>query len=74
MIAIFSVDGEYKQKSVTQTPSGHLSTTSEAEISCKPLTDELGAYKSNKVKSSHSTTHIHFYTQWVHAACFAQST
>ncbi|XP_030374861.1 uncharacterized protein LOC115624348 [Scaptodrosophila lebanonensis] len=30
------VDGEYKQKSATQTPSGHLSTTSEAEISCKP--------------------------------------
>ncbi|EDW38366.1 GL12551 [Drosophila persimilis] len=30
------VDGEYKQKSATQTPSGHLSTTSEVEISCKP--------------------------------------
>nr|XP_036233970.1 uncharacterized protein LOC106620041 [Bactrocera oleae] len=47
------VDGEYKQKSATQTPSGHLSTTSEAEISCKPLTDELGAYKSNKDDELH---------------------
>lgn len=43
------VDGEYKQKSATQTPSGHLSTTSEAEISCKPPTDERGLYASSKV-------------------------
>ncbi|XP_054746444.1 hemicentin-1 [Anastrepha obliqua] len=47
------VDGEYKQKSATQTPSGHLSTTSEAEISCKPSTDELGMYQSNKDDELH---------------------
>lgn len=33
--------GEYKQKSATQTPSGHLSTTSEAEITCKPSTTSM---------------------------------
>ncbi|XP_068157245.1 uncharacterized protein side-VI [Drosophila tropicalis] len=36
------VDGEYKQKSATQTPSGHLSTTSEVEISCKPGSTSAG--------------------------------
>uniref|UniRef100_A0A1A9WRF5 Uncharacterized protein n=1 Tax=Glossina brevipalpis TaxID=37001 RepID=A0A1A9WRF5_9MUSC len=48
-----AVDGEYKQKSATQTPSGHLSTTSEAEISCKPPTDERGLYQSNKDEELH---------------------
>lgn len=47
-VILFVVDGEYKQKSATQTPSGHLSTTSEAEISCKP-SDDRGMYQSSKV-------------------------
>lgn len=63
------VDGEYKQKSATQTPSGHLSTTSEVEISCKPgatagvsasvaasCSTDSGAYQSSKV-SWHSPAH-----------------
>lgn len=48
-IHLCPVDGEYKQKSATQTPSGHLSTTSEAEISCKPTNDERVLYQTNKV-------------------------
>ncbi|XP_037942790.1 alpha-protein kinase 1-like [Teleopsis dalmanni] len=47
------VDGEYKQKSATQTPSGHLSSTSEAEISCKPPTDERGLYQNSKDEELH---------------------
>ncbi|KAH8404312.1 hypothetical protein KR215_008553, partial [Drosophila sulfurigaster] len=62
------VDGEYKQKSATQTPSGHLSTTSEAEISCKPgstagigigvnvgagSSADSGAYQSSKDDELH---------------------
>ncbi|XP_065369679.1 uncharacterized protein side-VI [Calliphora vicina] len=47
------VDGEYKQKSATQTPSGHLSTTSEAEISCKPTNDERVLYQSSKDEELH---------------------
>ncbi|XP_001990582.2 uncharacterized protein LOC6563737 [Drosophila grimshawi] len=58
------VDGEYKQKSATQTPSGHLSTTSEAEISCKPgatagvgisagCSADSGAYQSSKDDELH---------------------
>ncbi|XP_064554538.1 hemicentin-1 [Drosophila montana] len=62
------VDGEYKQKSATQTPSGHLSTTSEVEISCKPgatagvgvgvgvgagCSVDSGAYQSSKDDELH---------------------
>ncbi|XP_058988290.1 uncharacterized protein LOC101894825 [Musca domestica] len=47
------VDGEYKQKSATQTPSGHLSTTSEAEISCKATNDERVLYQSNNDEELH---------------------
>ncbi|XP_055849963.1 hemicentin-1 isoform X2 [Episyrphus balteatus] len=46
------VDGEYKQKSATQTPSGHLSTTSEAEITCNP-SDDRGLYQSAKDDELH---------------------
>uniref|UniRef100_A0A1I8N8L1 Uncharacterized protein n=1 Tax=Musca domestica TaxID=7370 RepID=A0A1I8N8L1_MUSDO len=46
-------DGEYKQKSATQTPSGHLSTTSEAEISCKATNDERVLYQSNNDEELH---------------------
>ncbi|KAH8248175.1 hypothetical protein KR038_003986 [Drosophila bunnanda] len=46
------VDGEYKQKSATQTPSGHLSTTSEVEISCKPgSTSGAGIAQANSADS-----------------------
>ncbi|KMZ04319.1 irregular chiasm C-roughest protein [Drosophila simulans] len=46
------VDGEYKQKSATQTPSGHLSTTSEVEISCKPgSTSGTGIVQANSADS-----------------------
>ncbi|XP_017102214.2 protein turtle homolog B [Drosophila bipectinata] len=46
------VDGEYKQKSATQTPSGHLSTTSEVEISCKPgSTSGTGIVPANSADS-----------------------